>query len=115
MIEIFDLKGKKLKSIPNEEEFFNNVSAGELLEDHQEFNKTNTQWSFMVFKPDHVYELYNHMKQHSITEPIRQAYIQQLGLIEFSTGDCEQLTQIPLTPDLNIGELKKAWYLVYCK
>ncbi|MEI8295228.1 MAG: hypothetical protein WCG04_01740 [Alphaproteobacteria bacterium] len=86
MITIYNLQGRKLKSIPNDDEFFNHISAGELLEDHTEVEQTH-RWSFMVFSSE----------------------------IEICEGEFANPRLVAITPDLNIGALKKAWYLEYCK
>ena len=114
MIEIYNLKSKKLKSIPNDE-FFNHVSAGELLEDHPEYDETRTDWSFFIYPPKWVRSLYLKLKKECLTPPIQTAYDQNLGLIEICQGDYANPMWIPMPPDLNIGLIKKEWYLAYCK
>ena len=114
MIEIYNLKGKKLKSIPNDE-FFNHVSAGELLADHPEYNESRTDWSFVIFPPKWVHSLYSKLKKECVSPPIQAAYDQQLGLIEICQGDYANPMWIHMLPGLNIGLVKKEWYLAYCK
>lgn len=115
MIVIFNSQGKKLKSIPNNDEFFNHVSAGELLEDHPEYDQANTRWSFIIFPPEKVPELYFNMKREFLTPPIKEAFGHVLGLIEICQRNYEHPTWVPITPGLDIGKLKKDWYLDFCK
>lgn len=115
MIHFLDEVNTTIGSFEHDDDLINDINNTEnlkLLEENGCF--ADTQWSFVVLKPGHVHELYHHMKR-PITEPLRKAYIQQIGLIEFFTGDFECLTQIPVTPGLNIGKLKNGWYLAYCK
>lgn len=114
MLEIYNLKGEKLKSIPNDE-FFDYISAGELLEDHPEFDKTNTQWGFVIFPPKWVHNLYLKLKKEYLTPAIQAAYEQNLGLIEICQGDYAKPIWIHMIPGLNVGLIKKEWYLAYCK
>lgn len=115
MIDIFDVQGKKIKSIFNPDEYFNFVSAGELLEDHLESANTNIKWSFVVFPPQSVHELYFKLKQEHLTPSIKDAFKQELGIIEVCKGDYLNPTWVPIIPGLDIGELKKDWYLDFCK
>lgn len=115
MIIIFNSKGQHLKSFQNDDAFFNQVSAGELLEDHPEFDKATTQWSFVVFPPERVSDLYYKMKKQLLTTPIKEAYGKGVGLIEICKGDYENPTWVLMTADLDMGNLKKNWYLDYCR
>ena len=114
MIEIYNLKGEKLKSIPNDE-FFNHVTAGELLTDHPEYDETRTDWSFVIFPHKWVDSLYSKLKKERVTPSIQAAYDQQLGLIEICQGDYANPMYIHMLPGLNVGLIKKEWYLLYCK
>lgn len=115
MIVISNSQGKELKSIPNQDIYFDHVSAGELLEDHPEFDKKNPKWSFIIFSPKRVPELYFKMKQEHVVSPIKEAFRHELGLIEICKGDYEKPTWITLTADLDVGKLKKEWYLDFCR
>src|SRR3954462_13334817 len=111
MIEIYNLKGKILKSIPNEDEYFKHISAGELLEVHPEYDKDKIDWSFVIFPPKSVHNLYLQLKKESLTRPIQIAYEQQLGLIEICHGDYANPLWIHMTAGVDIGMMKKEWYL----
>ncbi len=115
MIVVFNSQGKRLKSIPNDDEFFNYISAKELLEDHPEFDKATTKWSFIIFPQQSASELYFKMKREILTEVIKEAFRRELGLMEVCKGNYENPTWIPLLPSINVGKLKKEWYLDFCK
>lgn len=112
MINICKLNGKLIKSFKSDD-VFKHLSGGELLEDHPEIGAT--QWGFVVFPPESVPNLYFKLKQKPIPAPLKEAYEQQLGVIEVCKGDYANPTWVPVTLDLDIGKLKKDWYLECCK
>ena len=112
MINICKPNGNLIKSFKNDDAF-NHLSGGELLEDHPEIDATH--WGFVVFPPKKVPNLYLNLKQKPVPTPLKEAYEQQLGVIEICKGDYENPTWIPLTLGLDIGKLKKDWYLECCK
>lgn len=112
MINICKPNGNLIKSFKNDDAF-NHLSAGELLEDHHEIDATH--WGFVVFPPKKVPNLYLNLKQKPVPTPLKEAYEQQLGVIEICKGDYTNPTWVPMTLDLDIGKLKKDWYLECCK
>lgn len=112
MINICKPNGKLIKSF-KDDDAFNHLSAGELLEYHPEVGAT--QWGFVIFPPEKVPDLYFNLKQKPVPTPLKEAYEQQLGVIEICKGDYANPTWVPVTLGLNIGKLKKDWYLECCK
>ena len=112
MLHICKPNGDIIKSFKNDG-VFNHLSAGELLEDHPEVD--TTQWSFIIFPPKKVPILYFKLKQKPVPDLLKEAYGQQVGVIEICKGDYENPTWVPLTLGLDIGKLKKDWYLECCK
>jgi hypothetical protein len=112
MINICKSNGKLIKSFKNED-VFNHLTAGELLEDHLEIGATH--WGFVVFLPESVPNLYLNLKQKPVPTPLKEAYEQQLGVIEICKGDYANPTWVPVTHGLDIGKLKKDWYFECCK
>jgi len=112
MINICKPNGKLAKSFKSDDAF-NHLSAGELLEDHPEIGVT--QWGFVVFPPEKVLNLYLNLQQKTIPAPLKEAYEQQLGVIEICKGDYENPIWVPVTHRLDIGKLKKDWYLECCR
>lgn len=112
MINICKPNGKLIKSFKNDDAF-NHLSGGELLEDHSEVGTTH--WGFVIFPPEIVPHLYFKLKQKPVPAPLKEAYEQQLGVIEICKGDYENSTWVPVRPGLNIGKLKKDWYIECCK
>ena len=74
--------------------------------------KTGNNWSFVTYPPERV----NRLSQFDpMTEPsLRQAYDEQLGLLELCSGDYANPRYIALTPDVDVQELKKQWLQKYC-
>ena len=50
-----------------------------------------------------------------MTSPIRQAYEQELDLLEMCKGDLNKPLQIPVSPDVDVEHLLKIWCFEYCK
>jgi len=112
MLNICKTNGEIIKSFKNDD-VFNHLSARELLEDHPEVNTTH--WGFIIFSPEMVHHLYFNLKQKLVSAPLKEAYEQQLAVIEICKGDYENPTWVALTLGLDIGKLKKDWYLECCK
>jgi hypothetical protein len=112
MINICKPNIKLIKSFKNDDAF-NHLSAGELLEDHPEVDTTH--WGFVIFLPKAVPDLYFKLKQQPVPAPLKEAYEQQLGVVEVCNGDYTNPIYVPITPSLDIGKLKKDWYLECCK
>ena len=71
------------------------------------------QWSFATYVPQHVAVLYAHLKDKD--DAIREAFENQLPLIEICTGDFATPEYAVSTPNLNIEHLKEKWVLAYCE
>jgi hypothetical protein len=112
MLHICKPNGKIIRSFKNDDAF-NHLSAGELLEDHPDVDTTH--WSFVIFPAERVPNLYFNLKQKPVPAPLKEAYEQQLGVIEICKGDYENPIWAPLVPGLDIGKLKRGWYLEFCK
>lgn len=115
MIVIFNAKGNKLSSFQNNNELFSYIRHLENLKKLDPHYFMNANWSFDIFTPEEVYELYHKMRKESVTEMHLKAYGHQLGLIEICEGDFENPTRIPMISDLDLDRLKKDWCLSYCK
>ena len=86
------------------------VQNGKTFESHVEFE--GSSWSFVTYPPERVKQLYQF---DPLAEPsLRQAYDEQLGLLELCSGDYENPRYIALTPDVDVQGLKKQWLQNYC-
>ena len=112
MLHICKTNGEIIRSFKNDDAF-NHLSAGELLEDHPDVDTTH--WSFVIFPAERVPNLYFNLKQKPVPASLKEAYEQQLGVIEMCKGDYRNPIWMPLTFGLDIGKLKKDWYFECCK
>ncbi|MEI6470747.1 MAG: hypothetical protein WCO72_14905 [Betaproteobacteria bacterium] len=117
MITIYDEKGKKLASIANDDDF-NHIPSKELLE-VLGFHQT-PDWRFITYFRDDVMRYHykmtrENMNPKSIPTPFREAYSLRRGLIEMCEGDSLKPSWVIMPTDLDIGEIKKKWYINFCK
>lgn len=94
--------GEKAQAAPDTP-FFNQTC----FEDDPEIGPT--QWSFVIFSPKQVVDLFFKLNRGSLTAPIRQAYEQELGIIEICKGDYANPTWVPLTPGLDVEKIRADW------
>ena len=82
-----------------------------MLAPNPEISRMN--WSFTLYSPDKVTLLFEHMKEDFF--PIKEAYEQELPLLEICSGDFGLPKYVVKTPMLNVDYLKKKWVLDYCE
>ena len=104
MLNICKTNGEILRSFKSDDAF-NHLSAGELLEDHLDVDTTH--WSFVIFPPERVASLYFKLQQKPVLASLKEAYEQQLGVIEICKGYYRNPIWMPLTLGLDIRKLKK--------
>jgi hypothetical protein len=117
MITIYDEKDRRLASITNDDDF-NYIPSGELLE-VLGFHQT-PDWRFIIyFRDDVIRYLYKmtrgNMNKKALPRPLKEAYSLRRGLIEICDGDSLNPSWVIIPPDFDIGELKKKWYLDFCR
>jgi|GEM_PF-1157323 len=72
-------------------------------------------WCFVVHSPHRVFSLYNNMEKGSAIDPnLQEAYDEQVGLLEICTGDYANPQYVAITPNIDMGALKKKWCQDYC-
>ena len=116
MIGIFNTGTQEIKMFETVEQLFNYIIMIEnkkMLEDHTNFG--NMAWSLKIMSAQHVRELYTHMKKSERTEALREAYEQELPLLEVCHGDFRNPARFPLTPHIDLEALKMDWCRAYCK
>lgn len=70
------------------------------------------EWNFTVFPPAGVAALYAHTQNPSAG--LREAYEENLSLIEICTGDYRNPLHIPLTPNVDRDYWKEKWCVDWC-
>lgn len=91
MLHICKPNGKLIKLFKNDDAF-NHLSARELLEDYPKVDTTH--WGFVIFPPEVVPNLYFKLKQKPVPALLKEAYEQQLGVIEICKGDYDNPTWV---------------------
>ena len=71
-------------------------------------------WSFVLFTNKRLSYIYYKTLERSFSKVGKEAFEQELDLIEISKGDYQNPLQIPVTPDVNVAELKRNWCQEYC-
>lgn len=113
MIIILPLNGAPAEHFANYDELFECITTIEnlkLVAKRPVFVHMN--WSFTVYPPKRVAALYAHSKDPS--EALREAFEENLPLIEICTGDYKQPLCITLTPNVDMDYLKRKWCIDYC-
>lgn len=98
MIIIESLTGKPIVKFETYNEFFECLTSIEnlkLIAENSNFKHMN--WSFTVYAPN-----------------LREAFEENLPLIEICTGDFKKPLHIVLTPNVDMDYLKKKWCIDYC-
>lgn len=116
MIGVYNTDTQEMKMFATVEELFNYITTIEnekMLPGHKDFGKT--QWSFEVMPARHVRELYTRMKKEERTKALCEAYEQELPLLEVCHGDFRNPARFPLTPYIDLEDLKMDWCRAYCK
>jgi hypothetical protein len=116
VIQLFNKNTEEKRSFQNSNELFKfirDMEHSKLFEDHPEFGSFS--WSFRVFKRRSIVEYYHNIKEEDLTSPIRQAYEQELDLLEMCKGDLKKPLQIPVSPDVDVEHLRKIWCFEYCR
>ena len=113
MIAILPLNGMPAEQFENYNELFDCLSTIEnlkLLAKHPNFRQMN--WSFTIYSPKRVAALHTNSKDSSVA--LREAFKENLPLIEICTGDYKNPLYIVVTPNVDMEYLKKKWCIDYC-
>lgn len=113
MIIIQSLNGKPIVKFDDYNEFFEclvTIENLKLIANKPDFKRMN--WSFTVYAPKRVAALYTYSKEPS--EAMKEAFEENLPLIEICTGDYKWPLYIALTPNVDMDYLKKKWCIDYC-
>lgn len=70
-------------------------------------------WSFITHTPTHVKQICSLKNPHHITLSETKALEKCLGLIEMRRGNKAPLRQIVMTPEVDVGALRKIWCMEY--
>jgi len=113
MIIIVPLDGRPIEHFKNYNDLFECITTTEHMKrvaKKPDFQPMN--WSFTIHAPKHVSALYAHTQNPSAA--LREAFEEQLSLIEICIGDSTKPQHIVLTPNVNMDYLKKKWCVDWC-
>lgn len=115
MIEIFNESKGKLE-FQSYEKLFDYIKKQ--IKDYKYLEEDNKkEWNFVVHPSERLTSVYQSAVKAfniMITPKEREAYENGLNLLEMHKGDRDTPTQIVLTPDINVREMKKSWCRDYC-
>lgn len=115
MIQVFDSDKTVIGLFKDYDAFFTHINALEnskLTESGACF--PGKIWSFVLFTNKRLSYIYHKTLERSFSKIGKEAFEQELDLIEISKGDDKSPLQIPVTPDVNVQKLKENWCQEYC-
>jgi hypothetical protein len=113
MIQLFQLDGNVIGLFEDFDELFHHINTIETSK-LTESSSCGDIWSFSLFTNKRLSYIFYKTLEQSFSKIGKEAFDQGLDLIEISKGDYENPLQIPVTPDVNIEDLKKNWCYEYC-
>ena len=87
------------------------IKDGKLFESYLQFE--GRSWSFVIYPPDRVAAPYKFAI--TIDPELQEAHDQQLSLLEICAGDYKNPQYIAVTPNIDVGGLKRIWCHDYCR
>jgi hypothetical protein len=91
------------------------IENAKLLEDHPQYQFGEPQWSFSVNSPQQIaQQFHNREKQYDVSIML-EAFERKLNLLEICQGDYKKLTQVILTPDIDLESARQKWIDLYCE
>lgn len=115
MIQVFGSNQKPVGIFQNYDELcqhFNAIESSKLLECSS--CSLSETWSFTLYTHKRLSYIYYKTLEKSFSKVGKEAFEQELDLIEIYKGDFKYPTQIPVAHDVNIQELKENWCREYC-
>jgi hypothetical protein len=118
MIEIFNEGKGNTESFQSYDALLKHIKEIEEQKQQETRLKNDRElWSFIIHPNQRLSSVYwRAIKATSIllTEKEQDAYEKGLNLLEMCNGNQDNLTQIILTPDINLKEITKSWCRDYC-
>ena len=115
MIQLFQSDGSAIGLFEDFDELshhINTIETAKIVNSRTTFDEDI--WSFSLFTNKRLSYIFYKTLERSFSKTGKEAFDQGFDLIEISKGDYENPLQIPVTPDVNIEELKKNWCYEYC-
>jgi len=113
MIEIIRLHGRQVQQFDNYPQLFDYLTEIENLKfisHHSDVKQMN--WSFTIYSSKQVASIYAYSKNPA--DAIREAFEDELPLIEICSGSYSRPLYIVNTPNVNMDYFKQKWCQDYC-
>ena len=114
MIEVIELNDQQIRQFNNYNQLFDYLIEMEnrkLFSHYSDFKQMN--WSFTIYSLKQVASLYAYSKNPA--DAIREAFEDELPLIEICNGSYEHPIYIVDTPNVDMDYLKRKWCQHYCQ
>jgi hypothetical protein len=115
MIQVFGSNKEAIGQFDNYEALFkhiNSIENSKLVECSS--RSLGEIWSFALYTNKRLSYIYYKTLERSFSKVGKEAFEQELDLIEIYKGDFQNPIQIPVTADINVQELKESWCQEYC-
>ncbi|MBX9805472.1 MAG: hypothetical protein K2Y18_06950 [Alphaproteobacteria bacterium] len=115
MIQVFGPDRTIIGLFKDYDGLFNHINTTEsskLLESNSSFSQD--VWTFVLFTNKRLSYIFHKTLERSFSKVGKEAFEQELDLIEISKGDYHNPIQIPVTADVNVSELREKWCQEYC-
>ena len=115
MIQVFGSNKEAIGQFNNYDELFkhiNSIENSKLMECSS--RSLGEIWSFALYTNKRLSYIYYKTLERSFSKVGKEAFEQELDLIEIYKGDFKSPIQIPVTPDVNVQKLKETWCQEYC-
>lgn len=115
MIQVFGSNKEVIGQFRNYDElskYLNAIENSKLIE--RSSRSLEEIWSFALYTNKRLSYIYYKTLERSFSKVGKEAFEQELDLIEIYKGDFMEPIQIPVTPDVNVQELKENWCHEYC-
>ena len=119
MIEIFDSNSKKIMSFDSYDSLMQHIKQieREKLLDEERPELYSKPWDFVIHPRESLGSIYwRVIKALDIlmSNEEQNAYEDGYNLLEVYRGDVKSKTQVVLSPDIDIEDLKESWCQDYC-
>jgi hypothetical protein len=116
MLNLFKNDGTLLKVFEGYRDLYLYITHEEnrkLFKNHPEFS--TPAWSFSILSPEQVARLIQALEKDYDMLLLFEAWERKLPMIEIGEGKYQEVTQILVTPDIDVEGFRDGWCLAYCK
>lgn len=115
MIQVFGSNKEAIGHFNNYDDLFKHISSVENSKLAECSSRSLGEiWNFALYTNKRLSYIYYKTLERSFSKIGKEAFEQELDLIEIYKGDFQSPLQIPVTPDVNVQELKESWCHEYC-